>query len=304
MRAVRVSMNRPKLDRLRLLCVACGASPLAPGEGAFACRGCGRTYPLRHGRLCIDEPRPSPAQDPLDRLKHRLKRHRRLYAFLVWLISPLYFDSTRRRFLESHVCGREGTFLHLGSGNTDLAPEIVNVDVAPYDAVDLVCDIRRLPFPDDSVDGVLSISVLEHVPDPEGVLREVHRVLRPGGFVYSDVPFVVGYHASPGDYRRWTHEGVEVLHRDFEAARVLPNGGPTSALLWVFQEWLAIALSFGSRRLHTLVYVTALVLTFPLKFLDVFLQRSPLARNISSCFIFVGTKPARPDRPPAGEAGR
>jgi len=280
-----------KIARLRLCCIACGSAPLAPVAETLACPSCARAWPLRDGRLVIDEPATSPAEDPLDRLKHRIKRFRRLYALLVWLISPLYFDSTRRRFLASHVAGRAGTFLHLGAGNTDLGPEVVNVDLAPYDAVDLVCDIGRLPFPDASVDGVLTISVLEHVPEPERVLDEVHRILRPGGFVYTDVPFVVGYHASPADYRRWTHEGVLWLHRRFEPSRVVLNGGPTSALLWVFQEWLAIVFSFGSRRLHTLVYVMAMLTTFPFKFLDVLVKRQPLARQVSSCFIYIGRKP-------------
>jgi len=229
----------------------------------------------------------------LSRIVYALMRSEIMWVknFLIYLISPLYFGSTRRRFIAERIRGREGAFLNLGSGNTVLAPEVVNVDAAPYDGVDVVCDIRRLPFEDDSVDGVLTISVLEHLPYPEQVLSEIRRVLRPGGWIYSDVPFVVGFHASPADFTRWTYEGVKVLHEGFEIEQIVINGGPTSALLWIFQEWVAVLLSFGSRRLHTLIYLAVMCLTFPVKFLDVLLRHSPLARNISSCFILMGRKP-------------
>ena len=44
-----------------------------------------------------------------------------------------------------------------------------------------VCTQDRIPFPDESFDVVLSHDVLEHVADPEVSLREINRVLRPGG---------------------------------------------------------------------------------------------------------------------------
>jgi SAM-dependent methyltransferase len=185
-------------------------------------------------------------------------------------------------------------FLNVGSGNTMLDPRLINLDSTGYEGVDFVCDAADLPIEDGSVDVVLNVSLLEHVPDPARVLGEIRRVLRPGGIVYTDVPFLVGYHASPGDYTRWTHEGVLALHRDFDTVALVLNGGPTSALLWVLQEWIALTLSFGSRRLHTAVYVAAMLVTFPLKFLDVALKRLPHARHISSCFIYIGRKPAPP----------
>jgi SAM-dependent methyltransferase len=48
----------------------------------------------------------------------------------------------------------------------------------------LLADAAALPLPDASVDGVVCSNLLEHTPDPEAVLREIARVLEPGGFAY------------------------------------------------------------------------------------------------------------------------
>jgi ubiquinone/menaquinone biosynthesis C-methylase UbiE len=50
-----------------------------------------------------------------------------------------------------------------------------------YEAEVFVGDAERLPFPDASFDMVYSWGVLHHTPDTPGAIREVHRVLRPGG---------------------------------------------------------------------------------------------------------------------------
>jgi SAM-dependent methyltransferase len=48
----------------------------------------------------------------------------------------------------------------------------------------LLADAAALPLPDGYADGVVCSNLLEHTPDPEAVLREIARVLRPGGFAY------------------------------------------------------------------------------------------------------------------------
>ncbi|HCG00504.1 MAG TPA: hypothetical protein DEV93_08150 [Chloroflexi bacterium] len=47
---------------------------------------------------------------------------------------------------------------------------------------------ENIPYPDGFFDGVLLLDVLEHVPDEEATLKEVHRVLRPGGRLVVSVP--------------------------------------------------------------------------------------------------------------------
>ena len=231
--------------------------------------------------------RESEVTDPLDRLKSRLKLSPRLYNGLITLISPVISSPAPiRRFLRE----TPGLILNIGSGNTRLAPGVVNVDMFDYPNVDLVADIHHLPFADASVDGVISIAVLEHVQNPEAVLREVLRVLKPGGRVFSLIPFMQPFHASPHDLQRYTLPGIRHLHRDFTLVESGVGAGPASGFLWTFQEMVASLFSFGSQRLHNLLLILLMLVTWPFKFLDLLLSRLPTAANLASSFYVHGRK--------------
>ena len=86
---------------------------------------------------------------------------------------------------------------------------------------------ERLPFRDGSVDTVLGLSMLDHFPEPEPLLREVHRVLRPGGILVLEFPQMVPLHDEPHDYLRYTRFGAawHLERAAFEPLDMIPIGG-------------------------------------------------------------------------------
>jgi SAM-dependent methyltransferase len=79
--------------------------------------------------------------------------------------------------------------LNLGSGS-NILEGYDNIDLYYEDPRVIKMDIRRLDYPDDSVDEVLASHVLEHLPfrDVDGAVEEMYRVLKPGGAAYVEVP--------------------------------------------------------------------------------------------------------------------
>jgi len=83
-------------------------------------------------------------------------------------------------------------YLNVGCGNTRYK-DVVNVDI--YSApgvtdVDVVADIRSLPYEAESVEGIIANHVLEHLEDTQHIfaIREWYRVLVPGGRLLISVP--------------------------------------------------------------------------------------------------------------------
>ena len=184
----------------------------------------------------------------------------------------------------------DAIIVNLGSGPCRLSPSAINLDISSYSNVDVIADICALPFLDNSVDGVINSVVLEHVPTPITAVNEMRRILKPGGRVFCVVPFMQGYHASPHDYTRWTKAGVEKLFGDFEMVEIGIAAGPTSSFVWILQEWLATLFSFNIPFLYRFLFFFFMVLTCPLKWLDLVLNRYKSAANIAATFYFFGRK--------------
>jgi SAM-dependent methyltransferase len=186
--------------------------------------------------------------------------------------------------------GTKAKVLDLGSGVRRRAEHVINLEIEQMPNVDLVADGHRLPFRDEVFDAVILEAVLEHVKEPKLVISEVRRVLREDGYICVAIPFIQGYHASPTDYQRYTIWGLENLLSDFEKIKSGSCVGPTSALHWIFREYIGILFSFGNIWLYKTISLIVGWLTFPLVFLDSLLIYNKNADNIASAVFFIGRR--------------
>ena len=93
-------------------------------------------------------------------------------------------------------------------------------------------DGRLFPFGDASFDCILCIEVLEHAQDPQLLLAEVARVLRPQGTLLLTVPWSARQHHLPHDYHRFTRERLQalLLQSGFDKLDIRERGNDIGAI--------------------------------------------------------------------------
>jgi UDP-N-acetylmuramyl pentapeptide phosphotransferase/UDP-N-acetylglucosamine-1-phosphate transferase/SAM-dependent methyltransferase len=132
-----------------------------------------------------------------------------------WLIHRLMQQAMREASAYA-----AGTLLDAGCGTRPyaqiFAPRIrreigLEQDRGRYGAAHVWGDVGALPFGEGAFDTVLSNQVLEHVAEPQQVLREVARVLRPDGHLILTAPHIWEVHEVPHDYYRFTPYGLRYL---------------------------------------------------------------------------------------------
>jgi SAM-dependent methyltransferase len=242
---------------------------------------------VEHNKYYFVQNNNSLTTDSLDKIKSFFKKFNNFYYFLIYIISPVY---TNYRPLKKHLKKQSGIKINLGSGNQILDSTLLNLDFIDYENVDIVADIHNLPFKDNSIDCYINVAVLEHVMEPKIVMNEMIRTLKPGGIIISVIPFMQPFHASPHDYQRYTLPGLVHLHNPLTVLEKGVFSGPFSSFLWVFQETIAVSLSFGNNKLRNIIYLIAMLFTFPIKFLDIIFNNFKTSQNIASNFYIVVKK--------------
>ncbi len=188
-----------------------------------------------------------------------------------------------------------GLRLNVGSGDRRLPAETINLDLIAGIEVDIQGDLMHLPIKEESVDTIVCTGVIEHVRMPDTAVKEICRVLKSGGCVFIETPFMQTHHVSPKDYYRWTPDGLRQLLGDFKIAEFDVAAGPASALAWQFQETMAMLFSFNSEVVYKIGLRIFGWLAIPISWLDMLLEKNPMAWRAASGYALVAVKNPRID---------
>lgn len=180
--------------------------------------------------------------------------------------------------------------LDLGSGERRLGKKVINLDMFPYPNIDIVGNADTLPFKNEIFDIVICQAVLEHVSNPQVVVKEIYRILKKEGLVYAEVPFLQGFHPDPCDYQRYTIQGIEYLFSDFKKIESGVAVGPSSALSWFLRKYPS--LFFNNKYLSRGLEFIFGWITFPIKYLDYFLIKTKRQKitYLAGGLFFLGKK--------------
>jgi SAM-dependent methyltransferase/uncharacterized protein YbaR (Trm112 family) len=192
---------------------------------------------------------------------------------------------------KSELLAEPGLMLNIGSSSTRY-PGVYNLDIGKFKNVDVVADGKELPFQSNVFDTIFIENVLEHVDEPEKMIKEAYRVLRNGGMIYASIPFVFVYHGSPNDYNRYTINGLakQLKREGFVNIRGGIVSGAGSTINQMLRYYLALLFSFNSKFLFSFFLNVFGWITFPLKYTDILLNKYRMSSTMANVIWASGVK--------------
>jgi len=160
----------------------------------------------------------------------------RRLAYRLRLIADLQ-TNTIDRDLRRELPTWSGRVLDVGCGNSPFR-HLLNAGKVRYQGIDVEAaasfgyanpdviyyDGKTIPFDANTFDAVMCTEVLEHVPEPEPFIAELHRVLKPGGRAVVTLPWSARFHYQPYDYHRYTPSMLTRLFTNFTRCHITPRG--------------------------------------------------------------------------------
>jgi SAM-dependent methyltransferase len=167
-------------------------------------------------------------------------RGKSIYRILMNECLKLWREEIRGTVLDL-ACGQEPSYRRILDLKNSEKVRLVGIDYNPALRPTIVANlIHSIPFKDATADVAIVSGFLHISPDPKESLKEVKRILKPGGCLILTVPFVFQYTPEPTDYWRFTEEGLSWLlyNAGFTDFEIVPVGNRFSAVAFLLGPFL------------------------------------------------------------------
>jgi len=293
-----INIDRSIPFQSRLCCTSC-RSDLEAEEDSLVCVNCSTRYPVKNNipLFSFDYIQSKGVESSKEKKDRSLTaRKLPLLKKIYMLLTPPSFMFLQRgedrleHFLKEQYSNIENPFIvDIGAG-AKRWQNVMSVDIYNYNGVDYCAYAERLPFKDNSVDMLISLSAIEHFKSMRNVYEEFMRVIKPGGIIFISAPFIYPFHAEPSDYHRWSANG---LRDDFNCIEEIESGGyvgPHSAMHAVLSSYFSWMLSFGNHSLYMIINLFFGWLLFPLQIADRLRGQYRKPTPVDAIVYFVGKK--------------
>jgi len=296
-------MNNFESIKTILICPSCQQSTLrvTAATNEIVCDSCGTHYPVSFGRPVLL----SPNNDAFCQDDYRNAKipviNKRSYNWKKIIPKPSVNLASHRVLSGMSELLKQkpsAIVLVVGGGSqrqwldvrlgADDSVKIIYSDIDASADVDLFCDGHNLPFVDGVFDAVVTTAVLEHVLYPEHVAAEIMRVLKSGGLLYSELPFMQQVHEGAYDFTRYTLSGHRRLFNNVSEIESGLVAGPGTALVWAIENFATAFVVSSTKRKITKAIIR--LFFFWIKYFDLLLKNKPGAMDGASCTYLLGRK--------------
>jgi len=184
----------------------------------------------------------------LNRLKNIYIKQAFTPSFMGIFINPAYFvrDGRYKKIL-SNKKYLKGKLLDFGCGKKPYSElfdvnEYVGLDIKKSghshddEQIDIFYNGKTIPFNNNYFDSIFSSEVFEHIFNLDEIIKELYRVIKPGGYMLITLPFVWEEHEAPYDFARYTQFGIRYLLKK-GGFKIIKIEQTTNYIETIFQMW-------------------------------------------------------------------
>lgn len=171
---------------------------------------------------------------------------KRIINFIKWCLfeQPTLGRMTLEKAFKREVPElKPGKIIEIGAGDHNSHIEYLKGDYHYFslnillsERPAIVGDACLLPLQDNSIDDIIMLEVIEHIPIPDLLIRECKRVLKRGGLMIGSTRFIYPQHGAPCDYYRFTEASMKMLLGAFSECTIKKLGNKLHVLVDIIFE--------------------------------------------------------------------